>query len=111
METSGEGRVSDDELFALATTMVVAGTDTTSTALSRILHLLSLQPNIQAKLRDEIIRAQATDSYDTDFQQDGLSYDALQELPFLDAVCRETLRLFAPLPFRNRRCVLGFPSA
>lgn len=27
------------------------------------------------------------------------------DLPLLDAICRETLRLYAPLPYRNRMCV------
>lgn len=59
--------------------------DTTSSALARILHLLALHPEIQNKLRKEI-----RDVY-TD--RDDLGYDELVALPYLDAVCRETLRL------------------
>jgi cytochrome P450 len=61
--------------------------DTTSNALSRIFHLLANHPEVQDKLRQEI-----TDARQTNGGQD-FSYDELVSLPFLDAVCRETLRL------------------
>jgi len=54
--------------------------------MSRILDLLSTHPEIQAKLRQEISLARAKAGGD-------LSYDELISLPYLDAVCRETLRL------------------
>jgi len=57
---------------------------TTSSAMSRTLHLLSTNPDVQTRLRNEIREA----------QKDGqLTYDQLVSLPYLDAVCRETLRL------------------
>lgn len=64
-----------------------AATDTTSSALSRILHLLATHPDIQERLQQEI-----EDAFESNGEQD-LSYDELLSLPFLDAVCRETLRL------------------
>ena len=60
--------------------------DTTSNALSRIMNLLAKHPNVQDKLRAEIVEA-------TNHGQTDLDYDALVSLPYLDAVCRETLRL------------------
>ncbi|KAF8824962.1 hypothetical protein HHX47_DHR7000687 [Lentinula edodes] len=59
-----------------------------SNAMSRILHLLALHPEVQDKLRQEIIAAQK------ERQGGQLSYDELVGLPYLDAVCRETLRLY-----------------
>lgn len=66
--------------------MIFAAMDTTSNALSRVLHLLAINQDVQEKLREEIVSA----------SQDGgdFSYDDLHNLPFLDAVCRETLRLY-----------------
>ncbi len=61
-----------------------AATDTTSNALSRILHLLTTHQDVQDKLRAEILEAG---------QGQDIPYDQLVELPYLDAVCRETLRL------------------
>ena len=58
--------------------------DTTSNALSIILQLLAEHTDVQDKLRKEILDA----SYGED-----LDYDALVSLPYLDAVCRETLRM------------------
>ena len=67
-------------------TFIFAGMDTTSNALSMILHLLGKHPHVQEKLRQEILEAQKQEAAD-------LSYDTLVSLPYLDAVCRETLRL------------------
>jgi cytochrome P450 len=67
--------------------LVFAATDTTSNALSRILHLLATHPIIQDRLRLEIANA-LRNSGGREF-----SYEELLSLPFLDAVCRETLRL------------------
>ena len=58
-----------------------------SNALSINLHQLAKHPEVQARLRKEILDAQ---------EQNGgedLSYDDLVNLPYLDAVCRETLHL------------------
>jgi cytochrome P450 len=57
----------------------------TSSALSRTLHTLAQYPDVQEKLRQEIKSA----------QQEGadLSYDQLNSMVYLDAICRETLRL------------------
>ena len=59
--------------------------DTTSNALSLTLHLLAEHPVEQEKLRQELLEAQNGDK--------DISYDDLVSLPYLDAVCRETLRL------------------
>lgn len=58
--------------------------DTTSSALARILHLLSEHVEVQEKLRAELTEAAA---------KGALDFDNLNGLPYLDAVCRETLRL------------------
>lgn len=60
--------------------------DTTSGALSRLLHLLATNPDVQNKLRSEITEAKERLGGD-------VPYDELVALPYLDAVCRETLRL------------------
>ncbi|KAJ6612274.1 cytochrome P450 [Mycena sp. CBHHK59/15] len=74
--------------------LVFAAMDTTSAALSRTLHLLAQHPEAQEKLRQEIIAAPK--------ENGELSYDALNSLPYLDAICRETLRLYPPLPISTR---------
>ena len=62
---------------------------TTSHTTSHILHLISRHQHVQDKLRDEITKAQTLASRD-DVE---ITYDTLLGLPYLDAVCKETLRL------------------
>ena len=67
--------------------------DTTASALARLLYLLAQDEAVQDRLRQEI--AAATDRHMQIFGSDDrdLTYEELFGLPFLDAVCRETLRL------------------
>ena len=58
--------------------------DTTSNATARLLYLLASHPEVQKKLRDEILEAHAGEE---------ITYDQINDLAFLDSVCRETLRL------------------
>ena len=67
------------------TTLTFAAMDTTSGALCRVLHLLAEHPDVQTKLRQEIVAARTLHGEP--------EYDDLVALPYLDAVCRETLRL------------------
>ncbi|KAI0318197.1 cytochrome P450 [Amylostereum chailletii] len=87
-------RLSDAELIAQMSTFILAGTETTSSALARILYLLTINPDAQETLRKELVGV--------DGRKGELDYDALNALPFLDAVCRETLRLFPPINFVHR---------
>ena len=66
--------------------MFMAGTDTTSGIISRILHLLALHPQYQDKLREELESVAA-------YGGEALTYEQLTELPFFDAICKETFRL------------------
>lgn len=61
--------------------------DTTSSALSRILYLLAEHQDVQNKLRAELAQAKKENGGKE------LDYDELVALPYLDAVCRETLRV------------------
>lgn len=73
----------------ICSTFIFAGHDTTTSALSRILHQLSMNQDVQTEVRDEVTAARK--------EHGDLDYDTLMGLPWLDAVCRETLRLFAPI--------------
>nr|VWO96279.1 Uncharacterized protein [Ganoderma boninense] len=91
MEASSEDALPDGQLLGQISSILFAAMDTTSNATSRILHLLAQHPNVQDKLRREILQARAAAGADLD-------YDQLHALPYLDAVCRETLRLYPPAP-------------
>ncbi|KAI0072733.1 cytochrome P450 [Panus rudis PR-1116 ss-1] len=94
MEASEDERLPDDQLIAQVNTIIFAASDTTSNALARILHTLVVHQDAQEKLRQEI----------GDFRDSGedLTYDRLVELPYLDAICRETLRLYPPVLSMDR---------
>lgn len=61
--------------------------DTTSNALSLTLWRLAQNTAAQDKLRQEILEAQEARG------GGDIGYDDLVALPYLDAVCRETLRV------------------
>ncbi|KAF8824961.1 hypothetical protein HHX47_DHR7000736 [Lentinula edodes] len=90
-KADSEDKLEEAEIIAQMSTFIFAAMDTTSSGLSRILHLLTLHPEVQDKMRDELIAARR------EHQGSQLSYDELVGLPYLDAVCRETLRLYAPV--------------
>ncbi|KAI0059722.1 cytochrome P450 [Artomyces pyxidatus] len=100
MKTNGdalkEDRLPDDEIMGQMSSLILAATDTTSTALSRILDILARHPDVQEKLRQELKDAHARAG------ENELGYDELVELPYLEAVCRETLRVFPPVHFISR---------
>ncbi|KAE9401520.1 cytochrome P450 [Gymnopus androsaceus JB14] len=97
MKADDEDKLKESELIAQVCTFIFAAMETTSTAMARILHLLALHPDVQDKLRQEITSARK------EFEGGRLSYDVLVALPFLDAVCRETLRLYPAAPTILRR--------
>ncbi len=65
-------------------TMVFAAMDTSSSALSHIIYLLAKHEDAQHRLREEIVSAS---------KGQDIPYYQLTDLPFLDAICKETLRL------------------
>lgn len=81
---------------------IFAGHDTTTSALTRILWILSHNLEAQERLRNEVTQARAVHG--------DLDYDTLMNLPYLDAVCREMMRLYPPVPILDRMYVL-FPLA
>jgi cytochrome P450 len=61
--------------------------DTTTSALARLLYLMAIHQDVQDKLRAEIKEAKELEGGE-------LPYDKIVSLPYLDAICRETLRLY-----------------
>ncbi|KAG2347625.1 cytochrome P450 [Suillus weaverae] len=108
--SSSSERLADTELLGQMNVMVFAGLDTTTSALSRCVYLLAKNPLAQVRLRSEIRDAIRSTSLTQDdfslFERDNsllhLSYDTLINLPFLDGIVRETLRLYPPFPHMAR---------
>ncbi|KAJ7915749.1 cytochrome P450 [Mycena leptocephala] len=84
---SEEGlHLTDEELVASTSIIIFAATDTTSSSLNRFLHVIAQNPDVQDKLRAEILGHPET-----------LDHDTIVGLPYLDAVIRETMRLYPPV--------------
>ncbi|KAF9236874.1 cytochrome P450 [Melanogaster broomeanus] len=88
-------KLSDVDVFAQVPTFLVAGHETTSTATTWALYAMTLAPEVQTKLREELLSVDAETP----------SMDDLMALPYLDAVVRETLRVHAPVPSTVRVAV------
>jgi len=93
-EAFEEDKIPEAELLGHISTLIFTGMETTSIAIVRILHVLAAHPEAQDKLREEIVQARL---------QGDLSYDDLMVLPYMEAVCKETLRLHAPTLWMTRR--------
>ncbi|KAG8039642.1 hypothetical protein G9C98_000371 [Cotesia typhae] len=86
-----------DNLVAQAVVFYTGGFETSSSALSFTLYEIAIQPEIQTKLRQEILNGLE--------QSDGkVTYDLVKLFyyPYLDMVVAETLRKYPPLPFLDR---------
>ncbi|KAI0318662.1 cytochrome P450 [Amylostereum chailletii] len=90
------GRLSDDEVLAQVPTFLIAGHETTSTAVTWVLFALAKHQDVQDKLRTELLRAP---------EGDVPTMEALNALPYLDAVVRETMRAYAPVPNTIRKAM------
>ncbi|KAI0346966.1 cytochrome P450 [Trametopsis cervina] len=86
-------RLTDDEVLAQVPTFIVAGHETTSTATTWALHGLTQHPEIQKKLRDELLSVPTENP----------SMDELQALPYLEMFVREVLRHYSPVPMTIRQ--------
>ncbi|KAF9048023.1 cytochrome P450 [Hymenopellis radicata] len=90
-------KMSENELTGQMTVLIFGAQDTTSSALSRILFLISRDLDIQERVRDEIKSKAGPDGQ--------LEYEDIIALPVLDAIIKETLRLYPPVPFVRRTAV------
>lgn len=99
MSASEEDRLPDNEILGHMSTLTFAAMETTSGALAHILHLLAEHPTVQDRLRQELLSARSNTTND----RGDIEYDELMTLPYLDAVCRETLRLHPPVPSVTRK--------
>lgn len=86
-------RPTDATIVGHVPSLFVAGYDTCQTALIWTLVLLAQHPRVARDLADELEGLDGTP----------LSMDALRDLPLLDAVIKESMRLLPPVPMQVRR--------
>jgi cytochrome P450 len=92
------GGISEDNLVDQVMTFLVAGHETTSTAMAWALVALSRHPDIQIRLRNDIrATLPAIDDADTP-----LTAELIDSIPYLHAVCNEVLRVYPPVLMTKR---------
>ncbi|KAF8202143.1 cytochrome P450 [Pholiota molesta] len=95
MSASKEESLTQEELIGQMSSLIFAAMDTTTSALARLLYLMAIHQDVQDKLRAEIKEAKELEGGE-------LPYDKIVSLPYLDAICRETLRLHSPVNMARR---------
>jgi len=90
--------LTDNEIMGQIGTFYVAGHETTASALTWAVLLLAQHPHVYAKLVDEI----------APLAGNAPTTEQTSQLPLLDGVIKETLRLLPPLPFMIRNARAAF---
>merc|ERR1712001_447572 len=91
MGTGRRKQLDEDNIVATAMVLLVAGYDTTGMTLSYMAYQLSINPEVQQRLQEEIDQA---------FEEAGgkfPDYNVIQSLPYLDMVIFEALRFHSPV--------------
>ncbi|KDQ54909.1 hypothetical protein JAAARDRAFT_60368 [Jaapia argillacea MUCL 33604] len=88
-------RLSDEHLLDQLSTFLFAGSDSTAVGMAWCIHHLSLNPDVQSRLRKEILRLHEISSEAVSEDRHDFA-DSVDALPYLDAVVREALRLSPP---------------
>ncbi|KPQ33213.1 MAG: cytochrome P450 [Phormidesmis priestleyi Ana] len=85
--------LTEEELLGHVGVIFVAGHETSANALTWTLFLLSQHPQIMADVVDELAAV---------LQGEAPSLEKLQQLPLLDRVVKESMRVLAPVPWNGR---------
>ncbi|KAL2422000.1 Cytochrome P450 monooxygenase FUM15 [Exophiala dermatitidis] len=104
------GGFTDKELVDNMMTFLAAGHETTASAFTWAVYMLCQHPEIQTRLRREIHQhlpksASASASFGSSDSDSKvvITHDMIDNMPYLHAVCQETLRLWAPVPLTLRK--------
>ncbi|KAF2969102.1 hypothetical protein GQX73_g4470 [Xylaria multiplex] len=100
------GGFTEDELVEQLLTFLAAGHETTATALTWAVYALSKNPEMQAKLRDEIRAYLPSPSSPSPKSTEELATVIDNNMPYLHAICLEVLRYFAPVPVTFREAAI-----
>ena len=86
-----------DEIAAQTFLFILGGHETSSAAICFLLYEMALNPDIQARLHEEI-----------DAMDGNINYDNIKEMEYLNMVFNETLRKYPAAPTLIRLCVKDY---
>lgn len=92
-----EQRISDEDILNNINTFLFAGSDTSSLAVTWTLLLLAQNPVYQNQLRSEMLSIQLLPTSTLTEDEIQSLYSSISDLPFLDKVVRESIRLIPPV--------------
>ncbi|KIX09012.1 uncharacterized protein Z518_00090 [Rhinocladiella mackenziei CBS 650.93] len=106
MTASKEDTLTVETMRDQVMTFLGAGHDTTATSVAWTLLLLAKHPDVQAKLREEI-RSQMPFLFDSKAREDSENIEKadVDLLPYLEDVCKESLRYIPSIPMTVRRTI------
>lgn len=81
-------RMNEADVLSQVPTFLLAGHETTSTAVTWAIYYLCRYPSVQTKLRQELLTVSASTP----------TMEELNALPYLDSVIKETMRVKPPVP-------------
>ncbi|RDD39472.1 Cytochrome P450 3A24 [Trichoplax sp. H2] len=94
LEAGDSDKLNDKEVVSQALIFLAAGYETTANTLAFATYSLATNPEIQQRVFDEIS--------DKLSENDSLDYDSVGDLPYLEMVIAETLRMYPPIFLANR---------
>ena len=92
-----KGNMSVEEIKATFNLVIIAGSETTATVLSGVTNHLVQNPTVLQRLQSEVRKAFNT--------KEDITFSALRELSYLNAVLEEGLRMCPPVPASLSRVV------
>ncbi|KAI1134365.1 cytochrome P450 [Hypoxylon sp. FL0543] len=95
------GVFTEDNLVDQLMTFLAAGHETTATAMTWAIYMLCKNPEVQARLRAEI--REKLPPIDSDRE---VTSQEIDQMPYLNAVCSEVLRYYAPVPLTLREAAV-----
>jgi len=96
LETKDPITFTESQIMDESLTFVLAGHETTSNLLSWSMYMMTTHADIYQKLQNEV---------DTVLGKKTVDFEAVKNMPYLDAFFCETLRFWPPIPFLGRYAI------
>ncbi|XP_037827151.1 probable cytochrome P450 28c1 [Lucilia sericata] len=93
-------KLKDTDMYSHTMTFLIDGLDTTATVISHCLLMLAREPEAQEILHSEVMEACDANGL--------ISFEKLNEMPYLDACIHESLRIYPPGLWATKCCTQSY---